>query len=120
MRRILLGMALAVLASGAWAKTVTADDVAQFKVGTATVQDVEGRLGKPQGTATNSDGTATITYVSAKSHVKGASFIPLVGLFAGGATASTSATVFTFGPDGLLKATSTNTSNVDCGVGSCK
>lgn len=78
------------------------------------------KLGKPQATSTNSDGTEVLTYVSMKSRVKAATFIPVVGMFAGGATASTAAIVFTFGPDGLLKNLSTSASNIDCGMGSCK
>ncbi len=116
MRRLLGCVVVLGLVSGAWAKPVTADDVAQFKVGVATEADVIGKLGKPMMVGTNTEGTTVVTYGSTHARPKAATFVPIVGLFAGGTTGETTAIVFTFGPDGLLKNATTNTSNIDCNM----
>ncbi len=120
MRRVLLGVAIALAAGLAAAKPVTSDDAAQFKVGVATLADVEAKLGPPQTTSTNSDGIEIVGYTSSSTHVKAATYIPVVGWFAGGAKGHVSTIVFTFGADGVLKNTATSETNVDCGIGSCK
>lgn len=119
MRGVVAAFLVLALAGSAAAK-VTADDAAQFKVGTATLSEIEHKLGKPQATTTNSDGTVVITYVSLRTHVKGATFVPVVGLFAGGASAQMDTVAFTFGPDGVLKSTSTSATDEHCKViGGC-
>lgn len=117
MRRILLGcvMALAVVGA-AVAKPVTAVDAAQFKVGEATSKDVIAKLGKPLMLTTSSDGTKTVVYGSTHARPKAVTFVPIVGLFAGGATGSSTSVVFSFGADDLLKSATTNTSNIDCSM----
>ncbi|MDR3471600.1 MAG: hypothetical protein P4M09_07900 [Devosia sp.] len=95
---------------------MTADDVAQFKVGVATPDDVIGKLGKPLSVMTTSDGSETLIYGSSHARPKAATFVPIVGMFAGGATGETTAITFVFGPDHLLKNATTNTSNIDCSM----
>jgi hypothetical protein len=113
--RVLIGCVLALaMATGAIAKTVTADDVAQFKVGVATPDDVISKLGKPMSMTTMSNGYESVAYTSIHARPKMTSFIPVVGLFAGGATGETSVVVFVFGPDHLLMNATTNSTNVDC------
>jgi hypothetical protein len=121
MRGIVIAMAaLAATTSIAAARTVTGADAAEFKVGVTTLADVEGKLGKPQSVSTLSDGTSVIVYMAMKSHAKAAIFIPVVGLFAGGATAHSSMVSFTFGPDGKLTSTSSNETNANCSaLGKC-
>lgn len=107
-------VALALVAGTASAKPVSSADAAQFQIGSATYDDVTGKLGKPATVTTNSDGTVEIAYASTSTHVKAASFVPVVGLFAGGATGKVSVLKFTFGPDHVLKSTTTADSAVDC------
>jgi hypothetical protein len=95
-------------------REITVDDVAGFKIGVATYGDVIAKLGKPSSVSVLSNGTRTVAYVGFKTHVKAASFIPIVGLFAGGATGDTSVVSFMFGPDGLLQASSATNADVDC------
>jgi hypothetical protein len=115
MRGLFLGVLIA-LAAGTCsiAKTVTADDAAQFKVGVATVSDVEAKLGKPMVATNNSDGTVILTYYAGKTHVKGATFIPIVGLFAGGVDSQSAVLMFIFDGNGLLKSSSSSNSSFDC------
>jgi hypothetical protein len=85
-----------------------------FQVGVDTFATVTAKLGKPNSTSMISDGTKIIVYVSNHAHVKATTFIPVVGLFAGGAKGAMSIKSFTFGPDGLLKNFTSNDSNVNC------
>lgn len=115
MKRLVLGLVVTMtLAGGAMAKDITADDLAQFKVGEAARADVVHKFGRPMSTTTTSDGSTILVYGSTHGHVKAASFIPVVGLFAGGATGQSTFTVFTFDADGRLKSSTVTSSGVDC------
>jgi len=114
MRRLMLGLMIAALATSAMADPSPIDVAAQFQIGVATPEDVIAKLGPPMTVLKNSDGTEMLTYVRSASHVKAASFIPLVGLFAGGAVSHSSSLVFMFDTKGLLKSTSSSSSNLDC------
>jgi hypothetical protein len=107
--------AVAIFVSGpALAGDATAERVAAFKPGVTTYDDVVQVLGPPMSVTVSSDGSRTVVYVSTHTHVKLATFIPYVGLFAGGATASTSTTYFTFGSDGRLTLMSGSDTSMDC------
>ncbi len=114
MRRYLLAVALLLIASAAAGKPVTADDAAQFKVGVSTESDVEARLGKPMVTTKSSDGTAVLVYYAGKTQVKAATFIPVVGLFAGGVQSNTAALALVCDANGILKGSSASKSSLDC------
>jgi len=81
---------------------VKADQLTAFETGKTTEVDVIKVLGKPQTLMSSSDGSRVMTYAFAQYQVKGATFIPVVGLFAGGADIRTSSTVFTFDKAGKL------------------
>jgi hypothetical protein len=98
-------------------RQINADDVAQFKVGVATYDDVTAKFGKPSSVSMMSNGTRMIAYTAVNTHVKAATFVPIVGLFAGGATSQTSVVSFTFGPDGLLQSSSATNADANCSVG---
>lgn len=89
-----------------------------YVIGKTTIAEVTAKLGKPGTVYGMADGTKIFTYVSSRTHVKGYSFIPVVGMFAAGAKGSTSIKTFTFGPDGILKnfTSSDTTSNCDVSV----
>ena len=118
MRGLLLGCVVALgLATAAMAgQPITADDLAQFKVGVATPDDVIHKFGKPLSVMKTSDGSETLIYGWTNTHAKAATFVPIVGMFAGGATGQTSSTTFVFGPDHLLMNSSSNVTNVDCSM----
>lgn len=91
-----------------------------FTTGKNTIQDVVKKLGRPNSTETNSDGTVTIRYATIHTHVKGTSFIPVVGLFAGGAKSKSVTKSFTFGSDGLLRSFSSGDFEAECStLGKC-
>jgi hypothetical protein len=109
--------AAALSAGAANAKAVTVEDVAQFKVGVATSADIIAKLGPPAVLSTSSDGSTVVSYGTTHTSPNAASFVPIVGIFAAGAKTSTTTVVFVFGPDGLLKSASTNSTNANCSVG---
>lgn len=88
-----------------------------YQVGVTTLAEVAAKLGKPGSTTAMSDGTTIVSWVSTRTRVKGASFVPVIGLFAGGAKSQISIKVFTFGPDGLLKSFTSTDSGGDCNAG---
>jgi len=88
------------VSSGTQVKESTA---AQFQNGVTTEADVVRDLGPPQGVTSGSDGKRLLVYSGMHAQVKGATLIPIVGLFAGGATTQVSTVVFTFGQDGKLE-----------------
>jgi len=111
---------IAVLAGCASSGTKVNDSaLTQFQKGVTTEPDVVKALGAPQMTTTQNDGTHSIAYVYTHSQAKGKSFIPVVGLFAGGATGQTNMVKFDFGPDGKLAKyeTSASTTDVNTGIG---
>jgi hypothetical protein len=91
---------------------VDASQMASFEKGKTTYAQVVQALGPPVSVTNTSDGTRIAVYSYVHSQARAASFIPVVGLFAGGADAQSQAVTFTFGPDGTLKDYSTTTSNV--------
>lgn len=95
-----------------------------FVIGTTKEQDVMAKFGRPNSISALGDGTHIIVYMSTKTRVKGTSYVPIVGLFAGGAKSHMVIRTFTFGPDGILRNYSTTDSSADCSAGllgaSCK
>lgn len=113
-------IALVTLALCACASTgtqVLESQLAQFQKGVTTQADVERQLGAPQSNTLESDGTRSIAYVYTRAQAKGATFIPIVGLFAGGATGNTNVVTFKFGTDGKLLEYSATSSNADVRTG---
>ena len=97
---------------------VTATQASQFKVGTTTEQQVIAALGAPEQTTTNTDGTKVDTYLHTSAHATAATYVPIVGLFAGGAKGTTRSVTFTFNAKGVLKSESSSSSqeNVHTGL----
>jgi hypothetical protein len=85
-----------------------------FQSGVDTLATVSAKLGKPNSVTTMADGSTIAAYISSKTRVKGATFIPVVGLFAGGAKGSMSIKTFTFGKDGKLRTFTSSDTNTNC------
>jgi hypothetical protein len=77
--------------------------VATFKPGVTTYEDVKAAMGEPTSTFLAQDGSRTVAYGYSQVRTNPATFVPIVGLFAGGADVHTETTTFRFGPDGVLK-----------------
>ena len=87
--------------------------VNQFKRGVTTQADVIAALGEPNTRATLEDGSSQIGYVHAEMTTKAATFIPIVGMFAGGMDTQSNAVNFIFDANGKLKSTSSSSSAMD-------
>lgn len=110
-----LALAIGLIASSALAADwITEDQVAALKVGVSTYDEVVAEFGKPMIVESSSDGGRAITYSKVGTHVKAVSFVPIVGLFAGGAKGKSSTRRFEFDKDGKLTKTASSDSNIEC------
>lgn len=94
---------LAVTGCATTGTKVNSSELAQFHKGVTTEAQVEQALGPPQASGLNSNGTTTISYVYAHASPKAVDFVPIVGLFAGGANAESTTVVLTFAKNGTLE-----------------
>lgn len=109
----------AVLLSGCVSSgtKVTQTDISQFKKGVTTEAEVVAKLGKPTGTSITSSGTKIDVYSYVHAAANAASYIPIVGLAAGGATGESTVVMFTFDANGVLKEYTATQSNSDVKTG---
>jgi hypothetical protein len=96
---------------------VTAEQASASQVGVTTEADVIAKLGDPNMVSTNPDGTKIDTYMHVASSANAVNYIPVVGLFAGGAKSSSETVNFTFDSHNILKSTSSNRTNVNVNTG---
>lgn len=111
----LIGLGLSACVSGG--TKVTQQDVSQFQKGVTTEQEVVAKLGKPNGSSATSTGTKIDVYSYVHSAANAASYIPIVGLAAGGATGTATTATFTFNNRGVLTDYSTSESSTDVHTG---
>jgi outer membrane protein assembly factor BamE (lipoprotein component of BamABCDE complex) len=114
------GLAVLLLLAGCASSgtMVTEQQAGQFQDGVTTRAQVIAKLGQPNQATLSSDGTRIDIYVHVTASADGATFIPVVGLLAGGANSKTNTATFTFDKEGLLKtvATSTGQARVNTGL----
>jgi outer membrane protein assembly factor BamE (lipoprotein component of BamABCDE complex) len=89
---------------------VDADQLAQFKAGVTTESEIVSKLGPPNNSMTQPDGTRIDMYIHTAMKQNAANFIPYMGLFKGGASTDTETVTFTFDSRGVLKTTATSNS----------
>lgn len=92
---------------------VTEQQAAQFQKGVTTEADVRTKLGAPNSVARLSDGSSVLVYAHIEASPNAVDFVPIVGLFAGGAHGHSTAVSFTFGPDGKLSAYSSTATDTE-------
>ncbi len=96
---------------------VTDEQVSALKVGEATEAQAIQALGSPTMRMRLQDGTTMLMYSYVESVVRPATFIPIVGAFAGGADMRTNSVTLRFGQDGKLVATTSAESAHGSGTG---
>jgi outer membrane protein assembly factor BamE (lipoprotein component of BamABCDE complex) len=96
---------------------VDTDQLAQFKSGVTTESEIVAKLGPPNTSMTEPDGTKMDMYMYHSMKQNAANFIPYVGLFKGGASTHSQTVTFTFDKGGLLKTTATSTSQQQINTG---
>lgn len=114
-----LCLAAAVVLAGCAAGGVKVTDaqVSSLQVGISTEADTVARFGKPTSRTRTADGTVRLQYVYSEVQMRAASFIPIVGLLAGGTDIKTNMVLLTFGPDGKLKDTMSSSGEHGTGMG---
>jgi hypothetical protein len=103
MRSIVLAAALALAGCASTGVNVSEQQLQGFERGRTTYGEVIGRLGPPTTTMAMADGTRVAMYSYGHYQTRAASFIPIVGMFAGGGDVHASAASFTFDRTGVLK-----------------
>lgn len=97
---------------------VSQADIASFTPGQTTEAQVIARLGEPSNAATAPDGTKTDMYIHVAASANAASYVPVVGLLAGGSTSRTNSATFVFNRAGVLVSTASGQghSNMNTGL----
>lgn len=103
MRKIIIALAIALsgCATSSGVK-IDQDQLGGIKVGVTTEAEVRQKLGAPTSILSMPDGKVLI-YSHASSQIKGASFIPIIGAFAGGAEINVSSASIGLNLDGIVK-----------------
>lgn len=99
-----LGLGLAVPLGGCASSgvNVTAEQVSSLEKGKTTYQEVVAKLGPPTTISQSSDGTMMAAYTYSAYETSPATFIPYVGMFAGGGTARARTVLMRFDSSGVL------------------
>lgn len=98
-------------------KEVTQEQLSDFKRGVTTQEEIVAKLGRPTSSTISASGDRYMSYVFAHSQARPATFIPIVGAFAGGADTRSSHVMFIFDRDGKLRDYRATESNLGSGHG---
>jgi len=116
--RLVLGVLSGTLLVGCMSAGVEVrpEQMATFRRGVTTLQEVTATLGPASVQTALDDGSMLLvyTYVTSRPHPE--TYIPFIGSLVGGADTHSSATVFLFDTRGVLKSANTTTSNVGTGL----
>lgn len=93
---------------------VTAAQIGQFAVGTATVLDVEGKLGMPQRSGPGANGGTTLDYILMDESANAAASIPIARLVAGAMDLHEIRVEFQFDAAGRLATIQTSQRDLVC------
>ena len=93
--------------------------IGQFQTGTATVADVEGKLGMPQKSGPMPNGGTALDYILLDEKPNGASFVPLARLAAGAMDVHEARVEFQFDTSGHLVIVSTDQRDMVCPHAAC-
>ncbi len=103
MKKLILSVAVFLGACATAGTQVDQTAAAEFQQGVTTYAEVIDQLGNPQVNMMMPDGTRQVSYIFTQSQVRAATFVPVVGLFAGGADADTTTFQFIFDENGILQ-----------------
>ena len=96
---------------------VSQDAVDKLQRGKTTYADVIQSLGRPTGSGTMPDGSRYVSYHYFSAQARPETFIPIVGVFAGGADTESSSVMIFFDKDGVIKNFTSNQSGMGSGSG---
>jgi hypothetical protein len=98
---VILGLGVGGCAAPRPYNPITTQIVAGFQKGVTTEAEVVAALGKPISATSSMDGRI-ISYASINTSIRGATFVPVVGLFAGGSDMKINSATFSFDASGRL------------------
>lgn len=96
---------------------VSDDKLSSLEVNKTTKSEVLQSLGKPSSQIKNSDGTSVIVYSRVKASAKATSYIPIVGLFAGGVNSEATNVILHFDASETLTNYQTTSAENDTSTG---
>lgn len=96
-------VALALFGCATVGREISTAQVDTFKKGETTSAEAIQALGQPTGVTRMSDGRQQLIYSFAHAQARPASFIPIVGIFAGGTDVRSSSVVLTFDKAGIFQ-----------------
>jgi outer membrane protein assembly factor BamE (lipoprotein component of BamABCDE complex) len=96
---------------------VTEQQAAQFQKGVTTEAQVTAKLGAPDSTTRNDDGSRIDSYTYISASANAVDFIPYVGLLAGGSTGKYTTVAFIFDSAGVLKGYTSTSGKSDVNTG---
>jgi outer membrane protein assembly factor BamE (lipoprotein component of BamABCDE complex) len=111
--------AIGILVSGCASTGVYVDPdrLSAFERGVTTRAEVEAALGRPTMAQALQDGKAVLTYTYADAQIRPASFIPVVGMFAGGSDVRADSVSIFFDAQGRFESSQSTTSEYGSSVG---
>ncbi len=103
-RKLHASLALAAALTGcvATGTKVSNEQALEFVRGSTTVRDVVAKLGQPTSRVTLANGESMLLYQYGEVQYRAATFVPIVGLFAGGADVRSNSVSFRFDAEGKL------------------
>lgn len=111
---LLTGLLCACVSSGHKIDQAKAD---RIEKGITTRDGVRKLIGSPDSIVKDSDGMEIWTYMHFSASSKPESFIPIIGMFAGGVNTTSHTVMIQFGPDGTVSKTTSTMSGGDISNG---
>ena len=96
---------------------ITQNQVASLQKGITTYSDVLGRFGKPTSVMLRGDGSKIVSYVYIHGQPRPQTFIPIVGILAGGSDVKSNSATLVFDKNGVLTDYYALETNVGAGIG---
>lgn len=112
-----IAIAIGLAGCAASGVKVSDDQLSGLVKGQTSRAEVLAKFGKPTTQIRSSDGTATVLYNFAEYRTRPATFIPIVGIFAGGSDIHTSSATFRFDANDRLLDYTTAQSDMGTGLG---
>ena len=118
MKIMLLVLAVMISSCVSIGNKIDRDYTNEITKGVTTEAQILQVLGKPISVGQNSSGMKTLTYMHVASQAKAASYVPIVGLFAGGADSQTTMLIITVDAStGVVSDWNYNESNSEVNTG---
>jgi outer membrane protein assembly factor BamE (lipoprotein component of BamABCDE complex) len=118
MKHVLICLAaILITACATVGREISQDQLANFKKGETTVEQVVAKLGPPTSSSISGTGLRTISYMFAHAQARPGSFVPFIGPLIGGTDSRSSMVILIFGSDGKLQNYHASQSQLGSGTG---